>query len=402
MSDVKKIATRETYGKTLVELGAEMPNLVVLDADLAGATKTGVFKKAYPDRHIDCGIAESNMMSIAAGLAASGMVPFASTFAMFAAGRAFEQVRNSIGYPHLNVKIGATHAGISVGEDGASHQCLEDLALMRTIPGMVVMCPADDTEARLAMKAAVEHDGPVYIRFGRAPVPVVFGDDYKFEIGKGSVIREGKDVSIIANGLCVASALEAAEMLAKDGIDAEVVNICTIKPLDEELAVRTGNRSHGHNAAGLVPDLLEEFTLFGEEIAGIVLLCCYDKTVLALNGDFGHGVAFVQVRNNFLCNVHIFCPFISESDVPFKTITKTIAQTYIYLQKQSKARSKKNKNCVFKNNPGKVVTAEEHNIIGGLGGAVAECLAEKCPTKMYRIGVRDKFGESGSAAGVLI
>ena len=287
MSEVKKIATRETYGKTLVELGAEMPNLVVLDADLAGATKTGVFKKAYPDRHIDCGIAEGNMMSIAAGLAAAGMVPFASTFAMFAAGRAFEQVRNSIGYPHLNVKIGATHAGISVGEDGASHQCLEDLALMRTIPGMVVMCPADDTEARLAMKAAVEHEGPVYIRFGRAPVPVVFG------IGKGSILREGKDVSIIANGLCVASALEAADMLAKDGIDAEVVNICTIKPLDEELIVKTASKT------------------------------------------------------------------------------------------------------------GKVVTAEEHNIIGGLGGAVAECLAEKCPTKMYRIGVRDKFGESGPAAELL-
>ena len=192
MSEAKKIATRETYGKTLVELGAEMPNLVVLDADLAGATKTGVFKKAYPDRHIDCGIAEGNMMSIAAGLAASGMVPFASTFAMFAAGRAFEQVRNSIGYPHLNVKIGATHAGISVGEDGASHQCLEDLALMRTIPGMVVMCPADDTEARKAIRAAVEHEGPVYIRFGRAPVPVVFDDDYDFQIGKGSIIREGQ------------------------------------------------------------------------------------------------------------------------------------------------------------------------------------------------------------------
>ena len=293
MSDVKKIATRESYGKALAELGAAMPNLVVLDADLAGATKTGVFKKAFPDRHIDCGIAEGNMMSIAAGLAAAGMVPFASTFAMFAAGRAFEQVRNSIGYPHLNVKIGATHAGISVGEDGASHQCLEDLALMRTIPGMVVMCPADDTEARMAVKAAVEHDGPVYIRFGRAAVPVVFGEDYKFEIGKGSVLREGKDVSIIANGLCVASALEAADMLAKDGIDAEVVNICTIKPLDEELVV------------------------------------------------------------------------------------KIAAKT------------------------GKVVTAEEHNIIGGLGGAVAECLSEKCPTKMYRIGVRDKFGESGPAGELL-
>ena len=282
MSDVKKIATRETYGKTLVELGAEMPDLVVLDCDLAGATKTSEFRKVYPDRHIDCGIAESNMMSIAAGLAAAGMVPFASTFAMFAAGRAFEQIRNSIGYPHLNVKIGATHAGISVGEDGASHQCLEDLALMRTIPGMVVMCPADATEAGKAVRAA-------YIRLGRASVPVIFDEDYDFRIGKGRVIREGKDVSIIATGLCVASALEAAEMLNRDGIDAEVINICTIKPLDEEL------------------------------------------------------------------------------------IVKSAAKT------------------------GKVVTAEEHNIIGGLGSAVAECLVEKCPTKMYRIGMRDKFGESGSA-----
>ena len=293
MSEVKKIATREGYGKTLVELGAEMPNLVVLDADLAGATKTAMFRKAYPDRHINCGIAEGNMMSIAAGLAAAGMVPFASSFAMFAAGRAFEQVRNSIGYPHLNVKIGATHGGISVGEDGASHQCLEDIALMRTIPGMVVMCPADDTEAKMAVRAAAKYEGPVYIRFGRAPVPVVFGDDYKFEIGKGSVIREGKDVSIIANGLCVASAIEAAQMLAKDGIDAEIVNICTVKPLDEDLVVKTASKT------------------------------------------------------------------------------------------------------------GKVVTAEEHNIIGGLGSAVAECLAEKCPTRMYRIGVRDRFGESASAAVLL-
>ena len=275
MSEVKKIATREGYGKTLVELGAEMPNLVVLDADLAGATKTAMFKKAYPDRHFNCGIAEGNMMSIAAGLAAAGMVPFASSFAMFAAGRAFEQVRNSIGYPHLNVKIGATHGGISVGEDGASHQCLEDISLMRSIPGMVVMCPADDTEAKMAVRAAAKYDGPVYLRFGRAPVPVVFGDDYKFEIGKGSVIREGKDVSIIANGLCVASAIEAAEMLAKD------------------------------------------------------------------------------------------------------IIVKSAAKT------------------------GKVVTAEEHSIIGGLGSAVAECLAEKCPTRMYRIGVRDRFGESASAAVLL-
>ena len=293
MSEVKKIATRESYGKTLLELGAEMPNLVVLDADLAGSTKTGVFGKAYPDRHFDCGIAEGNMMSIAAGLAAAGMVPFASSFAMFAAGRAYEQVRNSIGYPHLNVKIGATHAGITVGEDGASHQCLEDLALMREIPGMVVMCPADDTEARKAVRAAVKHDGPVYIRFGRAAVPVVFDEDYDFQIGKGSVIREGKDVSIIANGLCVASALEAAEMLAKDGIDAEVVNICTIKPLDEDLIVKTASKT------------------------------------------------------------------------------------------------------------GKVVTAEEHSIIGALGSAVAECLSEKCPTKIYRIGVRDVFGESASAEVLL-
>ena len=289
MSDVKKIATREAYGKTLAELGAEMQGLVVLDCDLAGATKTSEFRKVYPDRHIDCGIAESNMMSIAAGLAAAGMVSFASTFAMFAAGRAFEQIRNSIGYPHLNVKIGATHAGISVGEDGASHQCLEDLALMRTIPGMVVMCPADATEAGKAVRAAAEYEGPVYIRLGRASVPVIFDEDYDFRIGKGRVIREGKDVSIIATGLCVASALEAAEMLNKDGIDAEVINICTIKPLDEEL------------------------------------------------------------------------------------IVKSAAKT------------------------GKVVTAEEHNIIGGLGSAVSETLAEKCPTKMYRIGMRDKFGESGSA-----
>lgn len=293
MSDVKKIATRESYGKTLVELGAKMPNLVVLDADLAGSTKTGEFQKVYPDRFFDCGIAEGNMMSIAAGLAAAGMVPFASSFAMFASGRAYEQIRNSIGYPHLNVKIGASHAGISVGEDGASHQCLEDLALMRMIPGMVVMCPADDTEARKAVKAAVEHDGPVYIRFGRSPVPVVFDEDYEFKIGKGSILREGKDVSIVANGLCVASALEAADMLAKDGIDAEVVNICTIKPLDDDLIVQTASKT------------------------------------------------------------------------------------------------------------GRVVTVEEHSIIGGLGGAVAECLAEKCPTKMYRIGVRDVFGESGPAGELL-
>ena len=289
MAGTNKIATRESYGNALVELAAEHDDIIVLDADLAGSTKSGMFKKAYPDRFFNCGIAEGNMMSIAAGLAAAGMIPFASSFAMFAVGRAYEQIRNSIGYPHLNVKICASHAGISVGEDGASHQCLEDIELMRGIPGMVVMCPADYIEAKACVRAAAEHDGPVYIRFGRSPVPVVFPEDYKFEIGKGNVLREGKDVSILTNGLCVASSLEAAEMLAKDGIDAEVINICTVKPLDEELVV--------------------------------------------------------------------------------KTAVKT----------------------------GKVVTVEEHSIIGGLGSAVAECLSEKCPTKMYRIGVRDTFGESGPA-----
>ena len=232
---IKKIATRESYGNALKELGEEFPDLVVLDADLAAATKTGVFKKAYPDRHIDCGIAESNMMGVAAGLSLTGKIPFVSSFAMFAAGRAFEQVRNSIGYPHLNVKIGATHAGITVGEDGATHQCNEDIALMRTIPGMVVMCPADDVEAKAAVRAALEYEGPVYIRFGRAAVPVINDrPDYQFEIGKGSVVREGKDVTIVATGICVDSALGAAEKLAAEGIQAEVVSICTIKPLDED------------------------------------------------------------------------------------------------------------------------------------------------------------------------
>ena len=293
LADVKKIATRQSYGESLRDFAEEYPNLVVLDADLSNATKTGTFKKAYPDRFINCGIAESNMMSIAAGLSTTGLIPFASTFAMFAAGCAYEQVRNSIGYPHLNVKIGATHAGISVGEDGASHQCLEDLALMRMIPGMVVMCPADDTEARMAIKAALDYVGPVYIRFGRAAVPVVFDENYKFEIGKGAILREGTDVTLVANGLCVASALEAADKLAADGISAEVINICTIKPLDDDLIVASAKKT------------------------------------------------------------------------------------------------------------GKVVTAEEHSIIGGLGGAVAECLAEKCPTPMYRIGVRDRFGESGPAGELL-
>ena len=239
MSEVKKIATRESYGNALTELGAKHENLVVLDADLAAATKTGVFKKAYPERHIDCGIAECNMMGIAAGLAATGKVPFASTFAMFAAGRAFEQIRNSIGYPKLNVKIGATHAGISVGEDGATHQCNEDIALMRTIPGMVVINPADDVEAR-----AYEHEGPVYMRFGRLAVPVINDrPDYKFEIGKGITLKDGKDMTIIATGLCVSESLEAAKLLAADGIDARVINIHTIKPLDEALVVKAAKET---------------------------------------------------------------------------------------------------------------------------------------------------------------
>ena len=238
MSEVKKIATRESYGNALVELGKEKENLVVLDADLAGATKTGIFKKVFPERHIDCGIAESNMMGIAAGLSATGLVPFASSFAMFAAGRAFEQIRNSIGYPHLNVKIGATHAGISVGEDGATHQCNEDIALMRTIPRMTVIVPSDDVEAKAAVKAAYEMDGPVYLRFGRLAVPVINDNqDYKFEIGKGVTLRKGKDVTIVATGLCVSSALDAAELLKAEGIDAKVINIHTIKPLDKELIV---------------------------------------------------------------------------------------------------------------------------------------------------------------------
>lgn len=294
MADVKKIATRESYGNALKELAEEFPNLVVLDADLAAATKTGIFKKAYPDRHIDCGIAECNMMGVAAGLSLTGKIPFVSSFAMFAAGRAFEQVRNSIGYPHLNVKIGATHAGITVGEDGATHQCNEDIALMRTIPGMVVMCPADDVEARAAVRAALEYEGPVYIRFGRAAVPVINDKPgYKFEIGKGTIVREGKDVTIVATGICVDSALGAAEKLAADGIDAEVVSICTIKPIDEEIIINSAKKT------------------------------------------------------------------------------------------------------------GKVVTVEEHSVIGGLGSAVCDVLSEKLPTRVKKIGMQDVFGESGSAAALV-
>ncbi len=290
MSEVKKIATRESYGNALAELGAEFENLVVLDADLAAATKTGVFKKAFPDRHIDCGIAECNMIGIAAGLAATGKIPFASSFAMFAAGRAFEQVRNSVAYPKLNVKIGATHAGISVGEDGATHQCNEDIALMRTIPGMVVINPSDDVEAKAAVRAAIEHEGPVYLRFGRLAVPVINDTpEYKFELGKGVVLREGKDVTLIASGLPVSECMAAADKLAEDGIEAKVINIHTIKPLDEELVIAAAKET------------------------------------------------------------------------------------------------------------GKVVTVEEHSVIGGLGSAVCDVLSEKCPTPVMKIGVNDVFGESGPA-----
>ena len=294
MADVKKIATRDSYGNALKELGAEHEDLIVFDADLAGATKTGVFKKAFPNRHFDCGIAEADMIVAAAGASTMGLVPFASSFAMFAAGRGFEQIRNSIGYPHLNVKIGATHGGISVGEDGASHQCCEDFALMRSIPGMVVMCPSDDVEARAAVRAAYEHQGPVYLRFGRLAVPVIHDEDsFSFAIGKGEVLRDGTDVAILATGLMVAEAVEAAQTLAEAGISACVVNLCTIKPLDEKLVLQVAQK------------------------------------------------------------------------------------------------------C------GKVITCEEHNIIGGLGEAVCALLSEKCPTPVRRIGVNDEFGHSGPAAALL-
>ena len=290
---VKKIATRESYGNSLKELAEEFPNLVVLDADLAAATKTGIFRKAYPDRHIDCGIAEENMMGVAAGLSLVGKIPFVSSFAMFAAGRAFEQVRNSVGYPHLNVKIGATHGGISVGEDGATHQCCEDIALMRTIPGMTVIVPSDDIEAKAAVKAAAAMEGPVYMRFGRLAVPVINDEDYKFEIGKGKVLREGTDVAIIANGLCVAESLDAAEKLAAEGINAQVINMATVKPLDTELVLEAAKAT------------------------------------------------------------------------------------------------------------GKVVTVEEHSVIGGLGSAVCDVLSEQLPTPVLKIGVNDVFGHSGPAVELI-
>lgn len=293
MSEVKKIATRESYGNALVELAKEHDDLVVLDADLAAATKTGIFKKEFPDRHIDCGIAEANMMGIAAGLSTCGKVPFASTFAMFAAGRAYEQIRNTIGYPHLNVKIGATHAGISVGEDGATHQCNEDIALMRTIPGMTIINPCDDIEAKAAVKVAYEMEGPVYLRFGRLAAPVINKEDYKFELGKGVLLREGKDLTIVATGLMVSAALEAAEKLSADGVDAEVINIHTIKPLDEEIIVKSAKKT------------------------------------------------------------------------------------------------------------GKVVTVEEHSVIGGLGSAVCDALSAKLPTPVTKLGVNDIYGHSGPAVELL-
>ncbi|MBQ4354353.1 MAG: transketolase family protein [Clostridia bacterium] len=288
-----KIATREAYGNALAEFGAEYENLVVLDADLAAATKTGTFKKKFPERFFDCGIAENNMICVATGMSLCGKIPFASSFAMFAAGRSFEQVRNSIGYPHNNVKIGATHAGITVGEDGATHQCNEDIALMRAIPGMVIINPADAVEARLAVKAAIEYVGPVYLRFGRMAVANVFDDSYEFVIGKGTKMADGDDAAIIATGIEVEQALLAKEMLAADGINASVINISTIKPLDEELIVAEAKR----------------------------------------------------------CGV--------------------------------------------------VVTVEEHSVIGGLGAAVCECLSEKCPTPVLRVGINDEFGRSGPAKELL-
>ena len=286
MADVKKIATRESYGNALKELGAEHDDLIVFDADLAGSTKTGVFKKAYPDRHFNCGIAEGNMMAVAAGAASMGMVVFASSFAMFAAGRAFEQIRNSIGYPHLNVKIGATHGGISVGEDGASHQCCEDFALMRSIPGMVVMSPADDVEAKAAVKAAYAHQGPVYLRFGRLALPV-FHDEatFKFEIGKGEQLTEGSDVAIIATGLEVNEALIAAEQLKNEGIQARVINLCTIKPLDEELVVKAAKE------CGAVVTCEEHSILggLGEAVAAVLgEQCPVPMRRVGVKDVFGH------------------------------------------------------------------------------------------------------------------
>jgi transketolase len=297
MSEVKKIATRESYGNALAALGQEHEDLVVLDADLAGATKTSTFKKAFPDRFFDCGIAEGNMMAVAAGLAAAGMVPFASTFAMFAAGRAFEQVRNSIGYPHLNVKIGATHGGISVGEDGASHQCCEDFALMRSIPGMTVMCPADDVEAKAAVKAAYEFEGPVYIRFGRSATPVFHDEDsFEFRIGKGEVLQDGNDVAIIATGLMTYEAIKAGEMLREKGINARVINLCTIKPLDEELILKAAEE------CGKVVTCEEHSSIggLGEAVSALLSEKCPTRVRrIGVNDEFGHSGPAADLLKQF-------------------------------------------------------------------------------------------------------
>ncbi len=297
MADVIKKATRESYGEALRDLADEYKNLVVLDADLAAATKTGIFKKACPERFFDCGIAEANMMGVAAGLAACGKIPFASTFAMFAAGRAYEIVRNSIGYPHLNVKIGATHAGISVGEDGATHQCNEDIALMRTIPGMTIINPCDDVEAKAAVKAALDFNGPVYMRFGRLAVPVINDSEtYKFELGKGVVLREGTDVTIVATGLMVNEAVEAAKTLEADGISAQVVNIHTIKPLDKELIAKCAKET------GLIVTAEEHSIIggLGSAVAETVTEMCPVPVVkIGVNDEFGHSGPAVDLLKEF-------------------------------------------------------------------------------------------------------
>lgn len=303
MADIIKKATRESYGDALVELGAKYPRLVVLDADLAEATKTSKFKKAFPDRHIDCGIAEGNMISVAAGLATAGMIPFASSFAMFAAGRAFEQVRNSVGYPHLNVKIGATHAGISVGEDGPTHQCNEDIALMRAIPGMTVICPADDTEAKAAVEAAINYYGPVYLRFGRLAVPVINDPTtYKFEMGKGVVLADGKDVTIVATGLLVGEALAARELLAAEGISAAVINIHTIKPIDDKLLAQYAAKT------GCIVTAEEHSVIGGLGSAVCDSICGAPVPVVkvGINDEFGKsGPATVLLEMYGLCAANI-------------------------------------------------------------------------------------------------
>ena len=304
MADLQKKATRESYGEALAELGEKYDNLYVFDADLAAATKTGIFKKKFPDRHFDCGIAESNMMGVAAGMAATGKIPFASTFAMFAAGRAFEQVRNSIGYPHLNVKIGATHAGISVGEDGATHQCNEDIALMRTIPGMVVINPADDVEAKAAVEAAINYEGPVYMRFGRLAAPI-FNDPatYKFEIGKGITLKDGKDITIVATGLMVYEAIKAAETLAAEGIDAGVINIHTIKPIDEELIAAAAAKT------GLLLTVEEHSVIggLGSAVADVLAAKQPARLVkIGVNDEFGHSGPAVELLKQYgLCAENI-------------------------------------------------------------------------------------------------